>query len=353
METFPGLQDLNFGEPITGQFIAEVCRYWIDTFGIDGIRLDNTVNYHVPGDLRGLPEILVRRRAAHIADQGEENFSLTLEHIDISAATVTNDTGCHQLLGRLPLSEDQDLRRAVERTDRQLLPQRAQQPPISLSAGKVPTLYLSNHDHSHVAWRTGAREGVGAVGTVVAAPALPDRPVHLHGGAPDPQRRRVRRGNRHPGERPRHRAAGHRTPVALEAPRRPDRHQALTALHGRLARLRRDHPALRSPSMYPHEWETWQTQFQPCRCRRRRRAPARDLPPLGVACRAASRTSLSCSTSPTLEQAVEVPFPVPGRWTDRLSTFAGGPEWAVDVAGSTTTVPVGSHFGRIFHRFNP
>jgi hypothetical protein len=58
-----------------------------------------------------------------------------------------------------------------------------------LTAGKVPTLYLSNHDQSHVAWRAGARDN--------------------------------------------------------------------------LSRMRLDHPALRSQHMYPHEWEEWQTRFNP------------------------------------------------------------------------------------------
>ncbi len=57
--TFPGLQDLDFGQAITGQFIREVCNYWIDVFGIDGIRFDNTTNYYVPTDpLHGLQQVL-------------------------------------------------------------------------------------------------------------------------------------------------------------------------------------------------------------------------------------------------------------------------------------------------------
>ena len=88
---FPGLQDLDFHNPITNQLIEEACRYWVDTFGIDGIRFDNTVNFLVPGDTRGLPEIL-SAVAAHVAAKGEDNFSLTLEHLDITAASVTNQT---------------------------------------------------------------------------------------------------------------------------------------------------------------------------------------------------------------------------------------------------------------------
>ena len=160
--TFPGLQDLNFGEPITGQFIKEVCRYWIDTFGIDGIRLDNTVNFHIDGDLRGVPEILADVET-HIAAKGEQNFSLTLEHLDISAATVTNDTAATSFwddsLYQKTKASDGLWNDRIDSSFLNALNNRRY-----LSAGKVPTLYLSNHDHSHVAWLTGSRAGAGAVG---------------------------------------------------------------------------------------------------------------------------------------------------------------------------------------------
>jgi glycosidase len=154
-----GCRTWNFAQPITGELIAEVCRYWIDSFGIDGIRLDNTVNYLVPGDLRGLPEIL-SGVAAHIAAKGETNFSLTLEHLDLSAAQVTNDTAATSFWDD---SLYQKTREGLcnERIDSSFL--NALNNRQYLSAEKVPTLYLSNHDHSHVAWWCGAREGRGAV----------------------------------------------------------------------------------------------------------------------------------------------------------------------------------------------
>ncbi len=347
--TFPGLQDLNFGEPITGQFVAEICHYWIDTFGIDGIRLDNTVNFHIPGDLRGLPEILSDVEA-HIADQGEENFSLTLEHIDISAATVTNDTAATSFwddsLYQKTKTFDGQWNGRVDSSFLNALNNRRY-----LSAGKVPTLYLSNHDHSHVAWLTGSREGIGAVGTwwrlqpyLIALFTSTAVPLIRNGDEfgeetviPENDQGT---GRRVTGRPLRWKLRGDSIGITL------------TALHGRLARLRRDHPALRSPSMYPHEWETWQTRFNPA-------GVGVDLErQLVIYHRWASRPGgtenvVVVLNFSELEQAVEVPFPLPGRWTDRLSTFAGGPEWDVLVTGSTTMVPVGSHFGRIFHRFNP
>jgi 1,4-alpha-glucan branching enzyme len=47
--SFAGLQDLNFNNDCTNDFIRDVCLYWIETFGIDGIRFDNTVNFYVAG----------------------------------------------------------------------------------------------------------------------------------------------------------------------------------------------------------------------------------------------------------------------------------------------------------------
>jgi len=60
--SFPGLQDLDFNNPCTQELIGDVCHYWMDTFGIDGIRFDNTVNCHLAGDIRGLPELLAGSR---------------------------------------------------------------------------------------------------------------------------------------------------------------------------------------------------------------------------------------------------------------------------------------------------
>jgi len=56
--TFSGLQDLNFNNNCTNEFIRDVCLYWIKNFKIDGIRFDNSVNYYIKGDKRGLPELL-------------------------------------------------------------------------------------------------------------------------------------------------------------------------------------------------------------------------------------------------------------------------------------------------------
>jgi hypothetical protein len=104
--------------------------------------------------------------------------------------------------------------------------------------------------------------------------------------------------------------------------------------------------------MYPHLWEPWQTRFNPVGVgvdvERQlvifhRWAPV----PGGV------ENAVVVLNFGDVERVADVPFPVPGRWTDLLAGFDGGPDWSVDVAGGSAPVPVGSHFGRVFIRFNP
>jgi pullulanase len=345
--TFPGLQDLDFHRAITGQLVHDVCTYWIDTFGIDGIRFDNTVNFHVPGNLRGLPEILTGI-TEHVAARGEKNFSLTLEHIDVSAAQVTNDTAAtsfwdDSLYGQTFSALWNDT------LDPGLL--NALNNRRWLVEGKTPTLYLSNHDHSHVAWQAGARENLGAsTRWWKVQPFL----IALFTSTATPL---VRNGDELGEETflPEDDAGTGRrvTPRPLRWKLAGDRiGNTLTAVHARLAALRRSHPALRSPYMYPDHWDTWQTRFNP----------------VGVGVDTERRLAIYHRWAPLLrgfenvvvvlnfsdsDQWVETPFPFPGRWTDLLAGFDGGHGYSVDVPGATASVQVGGHWGRILHAVNP
>jgi pullulanase len=347
--TFPGLQDLDFNNACTGEFIRDVCVYWMETFGIDGIRFDNTVNYYVAGNLHGLPELLADL-SSWLDQKAEANFSFTLEHIDVSAATVTNTTAatsfwdnslfslCFQYLwdGQI----DSRLLNALN--NRRFL-----------VAGKVPTLYLSNHDHSHAAWQAGARDNVGSTGawwklqpylialyTSTAVPLLPNGqefgedhflPEDDHGTG-----RRVT-------SRPLQWKL-HDDPIG----------QPLVGLHGTLARMRHDHPGLRSGLMYPDVWEEWQTQPNPA----------------GVGVDVASQIVIyhrwAVLESGSVENFVivinfsgtdavpSVPFPVDGEWVDLLAGFDGsGSSWSATVLGLRAGIPVGSHWGRVLWHVNP
>ena len=82
----------------------DVCLYWIDQFGIDGIRFDNTMNFYVPGDTHGLPTLLRKSRGG--PPRGERDFLADpLSTCDGSAVEVT-DAPRHELLGQLALRPD-------------------------------------------------------------------------------------------------------------------------------------------------------------------------------------------------------------------------------------------------------
>lgn len=152
---FSGLQDLDYYNYCTRAFIRDVCLYWIDEFKIDGIRFDNTVNFYIRGDQRGLPNLL-DSITKFVASRNQRNFSLTLEHLREDATYVINHTAatsywdnglfgkCFQQLWdkRLPGDYLNVLNNARFLTDET----------------KRPTSYLSNHDHSTVAYQAGARD---------------------------------------------------------------------------------------------------------------------------------------------------------------------------------------------------
>jgi glycosidase len=158
--TFPGLQDLDFTNGCTQDFIRDVCLYWIDVFGIDGIRFDNTVNYYVAGTAAGIPGLLDSIDTFVIAG-GQTNFSTTLEHLDLSAAGLVNATKAtsywdNELYGECFYQLWWDAIRpnylaALNNTQ------------YVNGPDKVATTYLSNHDHSAVAWQAGARSNDGSM----------------------------------------------------------------------------------------------------------------------------------------------------------------------------------------------
>jgi 1,4-alpha-glucan branching enzyme len=254
---FGGLHDLDFHNGCTQQFIRDVCLYWIDEFQIDGIRLDNTVNFYVQNDRRGLPQLL-DDVASHVAALGQQNFSLTLEHLNLDAARVTRETAATSYWNdELHQRTFDDLRRGS--IDPGIM--RALDSHRGLPADRVATIYLGNHDHSHVAWQAGARDDQGALQcyrtqpyaiALLTAPGVPmiqngQEFAEDHWIMPDD-----RGSNRRVKPRPlRWDFLG--DPIGSR----------LCDLYRKLIAIRKAHPALRSDNVYPAGWQDWQHQFNP------------------------------------------------------------------------------------------
>jgi 1,4-alpha-glucan branching enzyme len=245
-EAFATLQDLNFNNTCTQEFIRDVCLYWIDTFGIDGIRFDATKYYLVPGRTNGLPELLDDIQA-HLDARGEQNFSMTLEHIDLSAANLVNNTRATSYWDNA-LYDCARTFLTAGRIESRLLRILANDRFMS-SDTKAPTLYLTNHDHSQVAWWAGAADDRGSIDwfrtqpyaiALLTAPGVP----MLSAGQESAEDYWLPEDDRNPGRRVRPR------PLRWKLPD-DDIGRPLRAIYTRLVHLRRQYPGLRSRNIHP------------------------------------------------------------------------------------------------------
>ena len=253
---FAGLQDLDFDKQCTREFIRDVCFYWIDIFKIDGIRFDNTVNFYSDSTLNGLPNLL-EQIDTHIAGLGQTNFSLTLEHLELNAAEVTNQTRAtsywdnalyQSTFGALWNGRIQpELLNALN--TRQYL-----RDPM-----KVPTVYLGNHDHAHVNWQAGGRSNEGALRAhrtrpyVIAMMTSSGTPM-IQNGQEFGEDYWMPENDQGSGRRVQ--------PRPLHWSYTGDRFgSALLDLYSRLCDIRKTFEVLRTGEFYPAYWEQWQTQF--------------------------------------------------------------------------------------------
>ncbi len=312
---FGGLSDLDFHHGCTREFIRDVCLYWTDGFALDGIRFDNTTNFVVEGDRRGLP-LLLQDIRDHVAAKGEINFSLTLEHLDISAARVVAETGAtsywndelHQRCFENLWTGGIDPRILIALNSHNGLPE-----------DRVATIYLGNHDHSHVAWRAGARESQGALKWWRTQPyviALLTAPgcVMIQNGQEfaedywvmdndDGSNRRVK---------PRPIRWGF---VSDKIGRQ------LMWVYAKLIQIRNTHPGLRSNNFYP-VWESWQTRFNPEGYGFDQERRLMILHRWGFADNQRLERFVVVINFSEVPQPVDIPFPENGGWRDLLNDHA-------------------------------
>lgn len=254
------LDELDFNNKCTGHFILDVCRYWIDIFCIDGLRLDYTKGFYAGGSSGpGLTDLIDGIRA-HLETKGDDfknKFPIIIEHLDgynaIDIANKVNATACwyDEMVWR---TRDYLFgRRIDERIMRLLNTARDFQP------GRAPITYVENHDHSSIAavasgafhcqfardqWYR-AQPYLIFLLTCFGAPLLYNGEEFMDGYAMP--------------EGP------EETEACKRVSPRPKRWDFSDDSIGRWMRdlvkklnnIRNDHPALRSPNFYPASWESW------------------------------------------------------------------------------------------------
>jgi hypothetical protein len=330
--------ELDFHNRCTEEFIVGTCRYWIDTFGIDGLRLDYTKGYYTGSAEHGLPKVIAGVRR-HLAETGDAKraaeFPIVIEHLTgwdaVDVANTVDATGCWA---------DEGFWRTKDQLAWGLGPavMRWLDSAAYFQPGRLPVMYLGNHDHETPTHLAGGRDHWHrlqpwwiALFTSYGMPLL----YQTEDGGQDEWM-------------PEDDA---NTAVKRVSPR-PKRWELtedglgrwIAELLGRLARMRREHPVLRRPGMYPGNWPS------------DRRTPYDDGYGLDAARETVvyhrwgevdghlHRYVIALNFGPWA-QRVAVPLPDGGTWTDLI----GGQQ--VDAGtGDRADLTVEGHWGLVLHK---
>jgi pullulanase len=332
-----GLQDLDYHNRCTLQFIFDVCVFWLDTYQLDGIRFDYARGFFDPSrPEEGVGPLLAGIRE-HLAAQHRDHVALILEDLTEPRYLAVDHTNRLAASGCWydPFLQVTDAARTGN-TSTQLV--RVLDTARDFQPGKGPVLYADNHDHPTIATPVGGR-GLWFK-TQPAALAL-----FTASGAP-----LIRNGQEFaqelalPNDGP-NRVAPHPLDWALP---NDGIGQELIALYRRLAALRADYPALRSPNFYPRDYDEQQRQFNNqgygvdvdrgiLIYHRWGDAPTGGL----------DRFIVVLNFSP-YEQRVDIPFTVNGTWSELLD----GGDIQVDQYQLTAQL-VPSNWGRIYFNRTP
>jgi hypothetical protein len=331
--------ELDYHNQCTEDFVVGTCRYWIDTFGIDGLRLDYTKGYYSGSAEHGLPKVIGGVRS-HLAQTGDadrkEKFPIIIEHLaGWDAIDVTNRvdaTGCWI---------DDGFWRTKDYLRDGLGPgiMRWLDSASYFSPGRLPVMYIGNHDHETPTHVAGGR---------AAWHRLQPYLIALYTSYGMPMFYETEDG----GQDEWMPEDDKDTQVKRVSPR--PKHWDLTEdglglwtgeLLTRLARMRREHPVLRQPGMYPGSWP------------RDRRVPYDNGYGLDADRQIVvyhrwghdeagkfHRYIIALNFGDTT-QRISVPFPDGGNWTDVL----GGGQVS---AGSNDRLDqtLNGHWGNVFHR---
>jgi hypothetical protein len=344
--TFTGLEDLDFNNICTNDFIFDVCCYWITNFNIDGIRFDNTTNYYRAGDPSGLKKLLDKIRSHVDSLPDGKNFSLTIEHMDKGACDVVNNTkadsywdnALHEVTFN-SLWNNHIGNELINALNNRI---------YLVDSDKIPISHLNTHDQSNVAFQAGARVNCGSMRWYKTQPyaialftstAVPLVQAGTEFGEdyfiPDNDEGTGRRIISRP----------------LRWKMQNDNiGKSLLCLYKRLVFNRSNYEGLRSSSCYPKYWELWKEEFNP-------EGYGIDISrQIAIYHRYGTTTDgnlqrfmivLNFSDS---EEDICVPFPENGLWTDLLSNYTGN--WKVSVSNYRLCFKIGSNWGHIFFKQN-
>jgi pullulanase len=254
-----GSLPLDYNNNCTQQFAADVCAYWATKFGLDGMRFDQTSGYRRDDKPdRGLPAVLQGLKDRLAQSGADKNFSLILEDTwDYQAINTTNVSGATGCWYDMMRARTSDYLAPWGRVDTRFM--RVLNSGKDFAAGRGPVCYVENHDHMTVTFVAGGRDQWYRVqpylialyttsGGVMAANGQEfGRSEYMpedDSGLPASQRR-----------------------VQPRPLRWAECDDAIGKLvrdkYTLLAKIRSDHPSLRSPNFYPDFYDERWTHLSP------------------------------------------------------------------------------------------
>jgi pullulanase len=304
--------DINYRNFCARELIVDVCQYWLNLFGVDGIRFDYVRGFYVRNSPQGATGVIAavkdglaraaRSRSPLILEDLPDNRYEAIDDTNIIGATgcwfdplmFACQAGVDQRFGRRP-AIDGGLMRALDSGR-------------DFDQGVFPVTYIENHDHTTI---TNLFEGrtrwfrmqppLIAVFSVAGAPMIHNGQEFANDAwMPEAGDGRV-------------------LPRPLPWDQADDAvGRAVRALIARLADLRRQHPALRAVNFFPTGYDSARTTF--------------DTSGFGVDTQKqvvifhkwadsdghTERVTVAINFSQT-DQTVDIPLSVNGTWTDLLT----------------------------------
>jgi len=338
-----GMLPLEYANACTQQFIGDVCKYWMDSFNLDGFRFDQITGYNNPQfPQKGAPG-LIADLTNHIAATGRNNFSLILEDSwDFSAVNDSNiikPTGTwfdEFRAGPFAIFSGYACPGQQVSTAYMRILNSAYQ--FNYPIG--PVNYIENHDHGTVTCRVGSRDYWYRTQPYMIALATCSGGIMLHNGQEWGQFEDIWEDD---SNAPPQDARVQARPLDWTQCADPTG-QTMEGIYRFLLQIRQNHPGLRTPNFYPNTYDQNWTSFSP------------DGYGINVSMQVAIYHRWGNNANGQLErfmvvlnftggaQWVNIPFPSNGNWTDLINGNA--------VANVTNywlyNYPVPSNWGCVF-----
>jgi glycosidase len=332
-----GSMPLDYDNACTLQFASDVCLYWLKTYGLDGLRFDQTSGFFRSQDVsQGLPAIVgnIQRGLAGRASPALTVLEDTWDYGAIDRTNEARASGCWLDPYRTTVAA------AVSSGVRATMI-RALNACLDFAPGANPVIYLENHDHSGATQLAGGR----AIWfrTQPAAIALFASPggVLLRNGQEFGWDVLLLEDDSHaPPEL--QRVQPRTIPLSLAD---DGVGQQLRAVYRVLADMRAAHPALRGPNFFPWPYDERQADFDGQGYGANVDRQLVIFHRWGAGALGGTERFMVVLNFAPWDQFVDVPLPVDGAWSDLL----GGPA-VTAVQGWARGTQISSNWGKVLFR---